>query len=152
MKSFFGGIIGGLFGVGVFAFGMHTYQAYWEEDASSELDLSWTENDLRKAFVELEGYRSTFGFYPHDLEDAVGPWGVQDSLLQSCDCSGSRDFFYLASDGQLSYQLFSKGRDCEPFTEDDVHPEVSPEELVHSGLQAPEPQLAVSREGACNDT
>ena len=117
-----------------------------------EYTIEWTDQNLRGAMLRVESYHRIFGFYPESLELALGSEEIYDPLPEECECGDSSDFFYQVLDEGSSYSLFSKGPDCQPFTEDDRHLEISDAERPGLGITPGFIEIAAADTGSCDDT
>ena len=158
MNSFLGGMVGGfvalLLLVGVASVSWYYIFEDIEDNFSGleEYDYEWTDHELREVMLKIESYHLIFGFYPENLGLALGSTGSYDSLTQECECGDSSDYFYKVLNEGLSYSLFSKGPDCQPFTEDDYHLKISESEKTSLGITRSSKEVAIADGNACNAT
>lgn len=101
----------------------------------AQLNRSITESNLHETVRDIELYKVAFGFYPSTLKDLRGGFMYIDPSVTSCRCGNDSDFFYRRTDDQKSYELFSKGPDCQPFTSDDIAPLLSTDEGKYIGYR-----------------
>jgi len=158
MNSFLGGMVGGFAALLLLA-GLASLSWFYilgdVEDDFGELDehnYEWADQELREVMLKVESYHRIFGFYPERLNLALGSTEGYDPLTQDCECGDSSDFFYQALPEGDSYSLFSKGPDCQPFTEDDHHLEISDSEKPNLGITSNYNKVAAIDANACKDT
>ena len=158
MKSFLGGMLGGLVSLLLLAglASLSWYYSFEDIDAEfselDEYDYEWVDQRLRDIMLKVESYHGIFGFYPESLDLALGSTDSYDSLTEECECGDSSDFFYKLSPNGSSYVLFSKGVDCQPFTKDDYHPKISDLERPILGITSNFNEVAAVDAKVCNDT
>lgn len=158
MKSFLGGMVGGLVvvllcgGLALLSWYTLLEDVEGEYQELTELDFEWANQELREVMLKVESYHRIFGFYPESLGSALGANDSYDSLTQDCECGESSDYFYKVLAGGTSYSLFSKGPDCKPFTEDDHHLEIPEVEKSGLGITLGHSQVAATDTNICTDT
>ncbi len=109
----------------------------------SDMQQQMAKGNLRQCVMELEFYHQVHGEYPdklEDLTDAKRPFagGMVSFLDQTGGFPNSMKahlFYYEKTPDGAGYYLLGRGPDGEPFTSDDVFPDLSPEELAHSGFK-----------------
>jgi hypothetical protein len=78
-----------------------------------------TRDGLETMTIALELYEREFGAYPETLEEILHYKNIdQESVIQD---AWGREYHYVKLGD--TYVLFSKGKDWEPFTDDDLYPE-----------------------------
>lgn len=107
-----------------------------DADVYQSLDEGLSEGMLRDVAMKLEMYRLIFGFYPSSIDDIRGGFSHVDPVLGLCECNS--DYYYQRSDDSSTYFLFSKGRDCTAFTEDDLYPQLEDIEMKNIGFRIPQ--------------
>jgi hypothetical protein len=137
-------------GVAVVAalFGWDYYAKNFRDKATYQvLGEGLSQSFLRDSLLSVESYRLIFGFYPQTIEQLRGGSFHVDPASDKCGCS--TDYFYqLLSDGK-TYYLFSKGRDCIPFTTDDLYPQLTDEERRNIGFRIPPPADLKPSKNSC---
>ena len=104
---------------------------YWDFKSDSSYD-NWnvfTENNLNKTFIYIEFYKTQNGEYP----DSLGCLRQYDDFLQLTDTPNFIDFYYQKL-SDSSYFFFGVGKDKNTFTEDDLYPTLSEDNLKQNGL------------------
>lgn len=98
--------------------------------------------NLRQCVMALEFYRQVHGEYPAKLEDLPGAKFAPGSTVNFMDQSGgfagnfkAQLFYYERTADGTGYYLLGRGPDGQPFTEDDIYPDLSPDEQAHSGFR-----------------
>ena len=150
MKSGLAGMVGGVLAIIGLAGFAHLYDKYRQSESTVEAGASWAEHDLRELIHKVESYNLIFGIYPDSLDTARGGWSGSDEGARGCKCRG--DYYYSLLEGGQGYFLLSKGPDCEPFTDDDIHPDLSATEKERVGLQSPDINLALVEGESCTGT
>lgn len=107
-----------------------------DADVYQNLGERLSESLLRDAVIKAEQYKNVFGFYPATIKD------LRDNTFHSDPASGkeckySTDYYYELLQNGNEYYLFSKGKDCEAFTTDDIFPTLSEREKSNIGLRIP---------------
>jgi hypothetical protein len=108
-----------------------------------EVHRKMAQGNLRQCVLALEFYHQVHGEYPDKLE-ALGnskqPFDM--GLVNFYDRSeglvkGMKHqlFYYEKTPDGIGYYLLGRGVDDKPFTGDDLFPELSPDELTHSGFK-----------------
>ena len=120
------GILGILFTIilysGLFYFGFKTESSYENWNV-------FTKNNLNKTFIFIEYYKTQNQTYP----DSLNYLKEYDEFSSFIDLPKGNEFFYQkVSDS--TYYFFGIGKDEKPFTEDDLYPSLSKENLKQSGL------------------
>lgn len=158
MKGFLGGMVGGFVALLLLA-GLASLSWYYiledvEEDYGEfdEYNYEWADQSLREVMLKVESYHRIFGFYPESLDLALGSTDSYDPLTQECECGDSSDFFYKVLPEASGYNLFSKGPDCQPFTEDDRHLEIPELEKSSLGIASKSNDVAAIDTNTCSDT
>jgi len=90
---------------------------------------------LRDTVLSIEKYRLVFGFYPNSIEEFRAGDFYSDPA--SGKCEQRTDFHYALSKDKSTYYIFSKGKDCIEFTNDDIYPHLSEKEMKNIGLRIP---------------
>jgi hypothetical protein len=99
--------------------------------------------NLRQCVMNLEFYRQVHGAYPEKLEtlaDNQHPFNMGGAMLfdQTSGLLGNMKaqlFYYERTADGKGYFLLGRGPDGLPFTQDDVLPELSKEELTQCGFR-----------------
>jgi hypothetical protein len=109
-----------------------------------DVDQFLSRKDLRETVIALEFYKQVHSQYPVDLKVMVSkdPGSAFNTFFlydnSSSFPAGPLTFhhYLLAPDGK-GYSLFDVGKDGLPGTTDDIYPDLSPEEIAHSGYRLP---------------
>ena len=134
-------IIGALFGWNYYTKNIRDAELY------QSLGEGLSKSLLRDTVLKIESYKLIFGFYPQLIEELRGGTIQFDPASGDCECSTDYHYQSVSED---SYYLFSKGRDCIAFTEDDIHPDVSAKEKENIGLRKPNTSIAFNKTEKCN--
>ena len=106
---------------------------FYEQNFDLEFLVEEAGDDMRSIVIQLELYKQAFGFYPEDLDDALtGYQSDYDPSIPDCGCPHS--YIYATDAIGSTFNLQSKGQDCEAFTPDDHFPLLSPRESSASGF------------------
>ena len=107
------------------------------------LGSKFTVRDLHRCVTAIEFYKQVHGQYPKELKDLnEGKTGLENDKTLIHDNDRGIGFFgrvppyyyELLQDG-TGYYLFSVGPDQKPFTSDDIYPNLTSEEISHSGYR-----------------
>jgi hypothetical protein len=138
-----------LLGVGGILFTIGLYGALFffmfsgKNNMMNEMQLQMAKGNLRQCVMDLEFYHQVHGEYPDKLEDLGGakrPFAA--GMVNFYDRTGGfgsnmklQLFYYEKTPDGTGYYLLGRGPDGESFTADDVLPDLSPDELAHSGFK-----------------
>lgn len=106
---------------------------FYETESGQEYLIESSANDMRAIVIQLETYSEAFGFYPEVLEDALTGY-VSDYDVSIPHCGCPYQYVYVTDAIGASYNLQSKGNDCEAYTQDDRFPALSPRESSAAGF------------------
>lgn len=124
------------------------YSGDFEMESDPVFDQEMAMDSMREILIDVENYKQIFGFYPESLDDALGTYTSNyDPSIQHCECPYS--FIYVRDDFGMAYNLQSRGADCEPFTDDDTFPRLSPSESINAGLLLAEVEREYIAPGGC---
>lgn len=136
------GVGGILFTVGLYG-AMFLFMFSGKNNMMSDMQQQMAKGNLRQCVMELEFYRQVHGQYPDKLEDPVDakrPFagGMVSFLDQTGGFPNSMKaqlFYYEKTPDGTGYYLLGRGPDGEPFTADDILPDLSTDELAHSSFR-----------------
>lgn len=107
-----------------------------------EMRVQMTEQQLPNVVKSIEFYKIQYGEYPESLSELLEK--SNDDLLIIYDTANTNltsvniEFYYeLSNDGEY-YYLFSSGADGIAFTDDDIFPNLSEDEIKNIGYQVKE--------------
>jgi hypothetical protein len=118
-------------------YGWDYYTKHRDTAIYQKLGEGLSQSGLRDSVLDVESYKLIFGFYPSSIEELRGNSLRIDPASDLCGCS--TDYFYLRTNDEKTYYLFSKGRDCVAFTSDDLYPVLTEQERKNIGLRIPPP-------------
>lgn len=111
----------------------------------TEMEAQMAKSNLRQCVLALEFYHQVHGEYPAKLEDLPGAKFVPGNMVNFMDQSGGfpgnfkmQLFYYERTADGTAYYLLGRGPDGQPFTEDDLLPNLTAEEQAHSGFKKKE--------------
>jgi hypothetical protein len=118
-----------------------------KDNMMTQMQGQMAKANLRQCVMDLEFYRQVHGAYPDKLEDLPGAKGyTPGTTVNFMDQSGGfganfkfQLFYYEKLPDGSGYYLLGRGPDGEPFTADDVLPDLSPGEQAHSGFRVKQP-------------
>lgn len=138
-----------LLGIGGIIFTILLYGAlffftfFGKNNMMSDMQKQMCQSNLRICVMDLEFYHQVHGEYPAKLEDLVDakrPWAA--GMVNFYDQSGGfgnnwkpQLFYYERTADGTGYYLLGRGEDGKPFTDDDLLPDLSQEEMAHSGFK-----------------
>jgi hypothetical protein len=138
-----------LLGVGGILFTIVLYSAIFffafsgKNNVMTDMQNQMSRGNLRQCVLALEFYKQVHGAYPDKLQDLLDPkHPTALGMVNFYDQTGglmknmAPQFFYYekTADG-TGYYLLGRGPDGKEFTGDDVLPDLSPEEMAHSGFR-----------------
>ncbi|HTA75951.1 MAG TPA: hypothetical protein VK791_02200 [bacterium] len=95
---------------------------------------------LKQTMMAVEYYKLVHGQYPEHLEDMSDKKDPFSRMNCIYDISGGmsstlkmKPFFYELTPDKQHYYLLGVGPDEQPFTADDINPELDTDELAHVG-------------------
>lgn len=106
-----------------------------------KLRADMAKEQLPKIIVSIEYFKLQNGRYPNSLTELEEKSSdkflfIADPIDTKMDSNSPRNYYYqLIEDGQ-GYYLFSSGFDGVPFSEDDILPEISKDEMNKIGYRA----------------
>ena len=109
----------------------------WEMNSSTFTDLhtEMSRDELTSLFKDIEFYKFQHGVYPDSLSQVAGPHGnvwINDPFLNGNAGKKAANFYYEKVGDR--YWLFSVGADRQPFTKDDIFPQLEPADTSKFGL------------------
>jgi len=109
----------------------------WEMNSGAFTDL-WTkmsQDQLNSLFRDIEFYKFQHGVYPDSLPQVAGLHGnvwINDPFQNHRGEKRALNYFYEKVGNK--YWLFSVGPDHQPFTKDDIFPQLEPADTAKFGL------------------
>ena len=100
-----------------------------------QFDNSFARGDLRKTIQEVETYKNVFKRYPVNLRSMRGGIDFQDSAIGDCPPGEPTDYFYKTDRNGTYFEVLSKGKDCRPYTADDIYPTLAAVEAISIGYK-----------------
>ncbi|HJT25331.1 MAG TPA: hypothetical protein VJ873_12200, partial [bacterium] len=109
----------------------------------NDMQKQMAKGNLRQCILALEFYHQVHGEFPAKLEDLPGAkMPAPGSTVNFMDLSGGfgsnfryQLFYYEKLPDGTGYYLLGRGGDGQPFTEDDLSPDLTPDEQAHSGFR-----------------
>lgn len=117
-------------------FGWSYYEEnYRDAEIYRSLGEGLSESLLRDVVLSVEQFKLIFKYYPESIDELRGGLFHSDPASDECKCG--TDYFYQKT-SESTYFLFSKGKDCLAFTEDDIYPDLSDKQRSSIGIRRPE--------------
>jgi hypothetical protein len=144
-----GGIKLALLGAGgisfsIILYGTLFYKGFIEKGGVyDELKVKMAQTQLTDLVKQIEYYKIQNGKYPKDLSVFEPEEGkesfifIYEPFIEFRDASSTPFYYELTNEGN-KYLLFSRGPDRTPFTEDDIFPVLTDEEIMKIGYKKAE--------------